>query len=202
MLDRARVSRDFVAVVERLDARGVIRVRECATVTASREVVLVPHGAGLRSTRLSLDALVVVEGTGGPGVLVLEVDVGTVSSARMRRRYEALLWWHAARDAGAPLRVVTVCADPYRLARLRASAAHLWLRDAAHPVAPTAESALWFATGEAIEPHDPGRLLRPLFYPVTTRTSAAPLLPTAMLARPSAPPPPPSASAWISGCDS
>lgn len=141
---------DVGLTLEALDERGELRLRRWETVPERLAQVahVVERGAVVR-VPLVADALAVVEDARGLQAVLVEVDRGTVSVARMRRKYEGYLsWWraggHRAHLGIEPVRVLTVAPTTRRLERLEGLG--LELNDG------RGTGLLWFALHESIGP--------------------------------------------------
>lgn len=116
---------DFALLLQALDDQGMIQLRawETARTRIGDVAHLVEAGEVLRIP-LVADALAVVEDarTSRHAVLI-EVDMGTVSIERMRRKYEGYWhWWrngdHVRRFGLRAMRVLTITPDQKRLQKL------------------------------------------------------------------------------------
>ncbi|MEK7384527.1 MAG: hypothetical protein AAB262_14750, partial [Elusimicrobiota bacterium] len=131
------------------------------------DAVTVLRGTKAERIPLVADALAIVDAGGGPTALLVEIDMGTVSLARMRTKYEGYVAW---RRLGGPerrfgtksLRVLTIATHATRMARLRAAAAEV--------AGSEAPGFLWFATANVLDVDAPEKLLAPRF--TTTRAEA------------------------------
>ncbi len=131
------------------------KLATAATVTAT--------GHAPRRVPLQADALVMTHGPRGPVALLVEVDRGTTSVAKMRDKYAAYLAWR--RDGGPErdfsvraLRVLTVAPDGKRSRRLH---------DAALDANGGKRSGfLLFAEQADVSPGEPERLLTPIAKPL------------------------------------
>ena len=168
---------ELALVLERLDARGDLKLLSWTTAREriAEAAFLAERGRAVR-VPLVADALAIVERHGDRLGLLIEIDMGTVSAATMRRKYAGYHSWWAdggpvRRHGLAATRVVTVAPAPRRLARLRSLAV-----DA---IDGRGSGLLWFVAHDAIDVSAPERLLdacatvarpndevlRPIFHP-------------------------------------
>ena len=89
--------------------------------------VVTRDGTGARRVALQADLLVAFRTPSGPSALLVEIDRGTVSVAKMEERYQGYLAWH--REGGPErdfaikaMRVLTVAPDAKRLRKLHDAA--------------------------------------------------------------------------------
>lgn len=167
MLAHELVRNELGIVFERLHRDGVLRLLRWETARAkiADVVQIVDHGRIVR-VPLVADALAVVEAGGKPSALLVEVDMGTVSIARMRTKYAGYLsWWKSggpARRFGLKsLRVVTIAPNENRLTRLREAAMEA--------TEGRSGGLLWFGEQANVDVDRQGRLLDPAW----TNASAA-----------------------------
>lgn len=119
---------DVAIALQLLDRAGELRLARFETTRAriAESVVLMRAGVPER-VALVADALAVFTTAAGPSALLIEIDRGTVSLARMRRKFAGYAAWHAT---GGPerrfgirgLRVATIAKGEQRLERLRRAA--------------------------------------------------------------------------------
>lgn len=156
-LSHELVVNECAIVLELLAARGLLTLhrwetrRECIAEVAH----VVERGRPVR-VPLVADALAVVEVHGRRYGLLFEVDMGTVSSVTMRRKYAGYAAWWAdggpVRRFGLPAtRVVTVTPHARREARLRTVALEA--------TAPRGTGVLWFLPVDALDVAAPEHLL-------------------------------------------
>ncbi|MBI5511437.1 MAG: replication-relaxation family protein [Deltaproteobacteria bacterium] len=148
---------EFGLALEALDARGDLRLLSWQT---AREKIgdvvhLAEKGHAVR-VPLVADALAIVEHHGRRMGLLLETDMGTVSTKTMRLKYAGYHAWWA--DGGpvrrfglAATRVITVAPRPQRLMRLRDLAIGA--------VDKRGSGLLWFLPHDAVDVAAPERLL-------------------------------------------
>ncbi len=143
-------------VLRRLDARGSLRL--LSFITERDRLACVTHiNERGRPVRVPLvaDALAMIEVRGVRTGLIVEVDMATVSTTTMRRKYEAYhAWWAeggAARRFGlSATRVVTIAPAAKRLARLRDLAIEA--------VDGRGSGLFWFLPHDAVDVAAPGGL--------------------------------------------
>jgi hypothetical protein len=150
---------EFALVLESLDRRGEIKLLSWQTARDRLSAVtsLADRGRAVR-VPLVADGLAVVERHGERLGLMIEADLGTVSTSTMMRKYRGYVsWWldgGPTRRFGLPAtRVVTLAPAPRRLERLRTLAI-----DA---LAGRGSGLLWFLPHDAIDVAAPERLLAP-----------------------------------------
>lgn len=119
---------DLALVLERLDETGALRLTRFETARAKiAESVVVSRGGVPERIALVADALAVFDVGGVASALLVEIDRGTVSVARMRRKFAGYAAWHAT---GGPaqrfgirgMRIATIAKGPQRVERLRRAA--------------------------------------------------------------------------------
>lgn len=138
----------------------------------STSIVLDEPGKAPSRVPLRADAYAITRGRRGPVGLLVEVDRGTVSVARMRDRYQGYLAWKRNRgpesDFGLrAMRVLTVAPDERRLERLH---------DAALESNRGRRSGfLLFALAEHATPASAERLLDPVCRPLGGKAEPTPL---------------------------
>lgn len=161
LLSHELTKNDLAVVLSLLDGHGGLRLLRWETARdALADVVTVSRGARAIRIPLVADALAVVDAGRGPTALLVEIDMGTVSLARMGAKYEGYVAW---RRLGGPerrfgtksLRVLTIASTEARMARLRAVTAE----------AGGSESLgfFWFATTEVLDVDEPRKLLQARF---------------------------------------
>lgn len=151
------VVNDLAIVLEKLHATRAVRLLDWQT--ARERLADVAHVLVRRKVQrvpLVADALAVVDVGSGPTGFLVEIDMGTVSIARMRAKYAGYFrWWQdggPVRRYGLPAtRVLTVASSRRRLERLRTIACE------AAP--PKGSGLFWFLPQEAVDPETPERLL-------------------------------------------
>lgn len=162
MLAHELMTNDLAVVLKLLDDRGLVKLLRWETARdVLADAVRVLRGSN-KSERIPLvaDALVVLATQAGPTALLVEIDLGTVSLARMRRRYEGYAaWWRMGgperRFGVRSLRLLTIASHPDRAARLR---------EAASEVAEAGSRGLfWFGAGDVLDFEQPERFLEPRF---------------------------------------
>lgn len=161
MLAHELMVNDLAVVAKLLDDRGLVKLLRFETSRdALADAVRVIRGRTSERIPLVADALVVLAGPAGPTALLVEIDMGTVSFARMRKRYEGYAaWWRSGgperRFGLRSLRLVTVANHKERAARLR---------DVAAEIADSGSRGLfWFASNDVLDLETPERLLEPRF---------------------------------------
>ena len=161
MLAHELMVNDLAVVAKLLDDRGLLKLLGFET---SRDVladaVRVIRGKTSERIALVADARVDLATPKGPTSLLVEIDMGTVSLARMRKRYEGYAaWWRVGgperRFGTRSLRLVTIANHKERAARLRQVAAE---------VADSGSRGLfWFASSDVLDLSAPERFLEPKF---------------------------------------
>ncbi len=161
MLAHELMVNDLAVVTKLLDDRGLVKLLDFET---SRDVladaVRVIRGNKTERIALVADARVVLDTPTGPTSLLVEIDMGTVSLARMRKRYEGYAaWWRAGgpgrRFGLRSLRLLTIANHKERAARLRETAAE---------IADSGSRGLfWFASSDVLDLSAPERFLEPRF---------------------------------------
>jgi hypothetical protein len=133
-------------------------------------------GRAARRVALQADALVLARGEKGSAALLVEVDRGTISIAKMAEKYAAYLAWHRQRGperdfSVKALRVATIAPDERRLGKLH---------DAALKANGGKRSGfLLFALQGDVSPMHAERLLAPIARTLGPKDSPrVPLLPT------------------------
>lgn len=162
ILDHELLKNDLAVVLQLLAAQGAIDLLRWET--ARDQLADAVHlMRGRRGERVALvaDARAVIATPGGPSSLLVEIDMGTVSLARMRTKYEGYAaWWRGGgperRFGTKNLRVITIAKHEARMARLRATAAEA--------VGSDAHGLLWFASAEVLDADAPEKLLAPRFW--------------------------------------
>lgn len=162
ILDHELLKNDLAVVLQLLDAQGAIELLRWET--ARDQLADAVHlMRGRRGERIALvaDARAVIATPGGPSSLLVEIDMGTVSLARMRTKYDGYAaWWRGAgptrRFGTKSLRVLTIAKHEARMARLRAAAAEA--------VGSDAHGLFWFASAEVLDADAPEKLLAPRFW--------------------------------------
>lgn len=154
------VVNETALVLELLDARGALRLLHWETRRERLADVsfVAERGRAIR-VPLVADALAVVEIHGRRHGFVIEVDMGTVGAATMRRKYAGYVsWWSdggPTRRYGLPAtRVVTIAPAPRRLERL-----HTLALDA---TSGRGTGLLWFLPQSAVDVMAPERFLDPV----------------------------------------
>ncbi|MBZ0121641.1 MAG: replication-relaxation family protein, partial [Sandaracinaceae bacterium] len=171
MLDHELLKNDLAVTLQLLDAQGAIELLRWETARdALADAVHLMRGSRGERVALVADALAVIATPAGPTVLLVEIDMGTVSVARMRTKYEGYAaWWRGGgperRFGAKSLRVLTIAKHEARTARLRAAAAER--------VGSDAHGLLWFASADVLDPDAPEKLLANAF--CTARPDAKPL---------------------------
>jgi hypothetical protein len=152
---------DLAVVAKLLDDRGLVKLLRFETSRdALADAVRVVRGRTSERIPFVADALVVLSSPAGPTALLVEIDMGTVSLARMKKRYEGYAaWWRSGgperRFGLRSLRLVTVANHKERAARLR---------DVASEIADSGSRGLfWFASSDVLDLETPERLLEPRF---------------------------------------
>lgn len=147
---------ELALVLRRLDARGSLRLLSF-TIERDRLACVTHINERGRVVRVPLvaDALAIIEVRGVRSGLLVEIDMGTVSTTTMRRKYEGYhAWWAeggAARRFGlSATRVVTIAPAAKRLARLRDLAIEA--------VDGRGSGLFWFLPHDAVDVAAPGRL--------------------------------------------
>lgn len=161
MLAHELVRNECGLVLELLARRGQLRLEHWETnrtrLAAAAHLLEQGH---LTRVPLVADARAVVRVRDQAEVLLIEIDMGTVSLPRMARKYEGYVaWWRdggPARRFGIPaLRVLTIASTPARVERLldaaRASTGGRGL------------GLLWFAPRSVLSLDEPERFLAPLW---------------------------------------
>lgn len=147
--------------LERLDAEGAIVLERWTTArTALGFAAHLPVKGSLVRVPLVADAFAVVRHRGRTDGLLVEVDMGSVSLARMRAKYAGYArWW---RDGGPmrrfglrSLRVLTLASTPARLRQLVACAAEA--------TGGQGMGLLWFGTLDLLRADAPEALLGPVW---------------------------------------
>ncbi|MCC7537464.1 MAG: replication-relaxation family protein [Deltaproteobacteria bacterium] len=166
---------DLGVALHALDRTGALRLLrwETARTKLAASVQLVERG---RLTRIPLvaDALAVVAATDHkPDALLVEIDRGTVSVARMRQKYRGYVaWWRGGgperRFGLRSLRVVTLAPTASRLERLREAALHA--------TEGRGSGLLWFGEQRLASLDDPTRLLTPSWTRATPEAASEHLL--------------------------
>ncbi len=173
LLSHELTKNDLAVVLHLLDGAGRLNLLRWETARdALADAVTVVRGTKAQRIPLVADALAVVDAGAGPTALLVEIDMGTVSLARMKTKYEGYVAW---RKIGGPerrfgtksLRVLTIAAQPTRMVRLRATAA-----EAAGSEAP---GFLWFATADVLDVDAPETLFAPRFTTAHVEPQARPL---------------------------
>ena len=123
----------------------------------------VAHGRDAEQIHLVPDAYVLTRGSSGPVALLVEVDRGTVSVARMRKKYEGYLAWKREggplRDLGVnAVRIVTTAPSQSRFNRLVGAA--LGASDGRK------SGLLLFAAEEDLSAATPERMREPIALPL------------------------------------
>jgi len=174
MLDHELVKNDLAVVLQLLDAKGEIELLRWETARdALADAVHLVRGTRSERVAIVADALAVIATPTGPTALLVEVDMGTVPLARMRRKYEAYAaWWRAdgpeRRFGVRALRMVTIANHETRLARLRASAAEV--------AGSGAQGFFWFGGLDALDVLEPGKLLGARFVTASPEAAQAALV--------------------------
>ncbi|MEI7511932.1 MAG: replication-relaxation family protein [Candidatus Uhrbacteria bacterium] len=175
MLDHELTKNDLAVVLQLLDARGSIKLLrwETARDALADAVHLMRRAQGER-VALVADALAVIATPAGPTALLVEIDMGTVSLARMRTKYEGYAaWWRGGgptrRFGIKSLRLLTIAKHEVRMARLRAAAAEA--------VGSDAHGFLWFATTDVLDVDAPEKMLAAQFHTATPTDASAPYRP-------------------------
>lgn len=175
ILDHELLKNDLAVVLQLLDAQGAIQLLRWET--ARDQLADAVHlMRGRRGERVALvaDARAVIATPNGPSSLLVEIDMGTVSLARMRTKYEGYAAWYRGggperRFGTKSLRVLTIAKHEARMARLRATAAEV--------VGTDAHGLLWFASAEVLDSDTPEKLLAPRFWTARTHDPARTLFP-------------------------
>lgn len=162
ILDHELLKNDLAVVLQLLDAQGVIELLRWET-ARDQLADAVHFMRGRRGERVALvaDARAVIATPNGPSSLLVEIDMGTVSLARMRTKYEGYAaWWRGGgperRFGTKSLRVLTIAKHEARMARLRAAAAEA--------VGSDAHGLLWFASADVLDADAPDKLLAARFW--------------------------------------
>lgn len=162
MVSHELVKNDLACVLQLLDADGILKLLRWETARhALADAVHVARGTRVERIPLVADALAIVDAGAGPTAILVEIDMGTVSLARMRTKYEGYLAW---RRLGGPerctgtksLRIVTIANHATRMTRLREAAAEL--------AGTQAPGFLWFATSDVLDVDEPAKLLEPRYW--------------------------------------
>ena len=192
MVSHELLKNDLACVLTLLDAEGALKLLRWETARdALADAVHVAHGSKVERIPLVADALAVVDAGAGPTALLVEIDMSTVSTTRMRTKYAGYLAWFRGsgperRFGTKSLRVLTIANHPSRMTRLREAAAEV--------AGSEAPGFLWFATSEVLDVDEPSKLLAPRFW--TARSDGGPhglfhppatSTPTARSPRPCAP---------------
>lgn len=147
--------------LERLHSAGVVELLQWETarerIAASASVVT---RDGFERIPLVADAYAVIRRGHETHAFLVEIDRGTVATARMRNKYLAYLAW---RRLGGPeqrfgiraMRVLTIAPAVPRLERLREVARHASVG--------SGTGFLWFALATDVRADDPARLLGPIW---------------------------------------
>lgn len=159
LIDHELARNDLAAVLVALDRQGLLRLVRFETARSKLADVarVVLRGRPIR-VPLVADALAIVEGEGEPTALLVEVDRGTVSTARMRLKYAGYLAWWREQDGPRQrfglksLRVLTLVPTSARLERLR---------EAAREADRRGSGLLWFGLQGLVSLVDPARLFAP-----------------------------------------
>lgn len=162
ILDHELLKNDLAVVLQLLDAQGAIKLLRWET--ARDQLADAVHlMRGRRGERVALvaDARAVIATPNGPSSLLVEIDMGTVSLARMSTKYEGYTaWWRGGgperRFGTKSLRVLTIAKHEARMARLRAAATEA--------VGSDAHGLLWFASADVLDADAPEKLLAPRFW--------------------------------------
>lgn len=159
--------------LDRLDAAGVIDLVHWET---ARESIAISVGVvtrdGFEQVPLVADAYVVLRRGNETHAFLVEVDRGTVATARMRKKFLGYLAWQRldgpmSRFGVKALRVLTICATPARLERLRSAA-----RDV---TSGGGTGFLWFGLAHDVRADDPATLLGPIWRIVREEPAPQPL---------------------------
>jgi hypothetical protein len=174
MLAHELLKNDLAVVLKLLQDAGKIELLRWETSSeALADAVRVMRGTRSERIPLVADALAVLATPSGPTALLVEIDMGTVSLARMRTKYEGYItWWRGGgperRFGLRSLRVLTIANREARAARLREAAAEV-ADSGSHGL-------LWFAAGDVLDFDAPERLLEPRFTTAAPSARAMPLL--------------------------
>ncbi len=145
--------------LEALHARGTITLLSWQTARERiGDVAFLAEKGGILRVPLVADALAVLEVGGQRYGLLIEIDMGTVSTTTMRRKYQGYVHWWAeggpARRFGlSATRVLTIAPRGRRLARLRTLAVET--------LDGRGSGLLWFAPHEFLDVAAPERFLGP-----------------------------------------
>lgn len=152
---------ELALAFERLDAAGVIQLLHFET---AREHIAFSASVvtrdGFERVPLVADAYAVVRRGAETHAFLVEIDRGTVATARMRKKYLAYLAWRRLngpedRFGVRAMRVLTVAPTTSRLERLREAA-----REAS---VGSGSGFLWFGLAVDVRADDPARLLGPIW---------------------------------------
>ncbi len=151
---------ELALVLQRLDANNTLRLLSWQT--ARERIAEVTHLAEKgRVVRVPLvaDALAIVEHRGERSGLLVEIDMGTVSTKTMCRKFAGYqAWWSeggpARRFGLTATRVLTIAPAPRRLARLRELAVEA--------VNGRGSGLHWLLPHEAVDVTAPERFLAPV----------------------------------------
>lgn len=148
-------------VLERLDAEGALTLERWTTArTALGFAAHLPEKGTLVRIPLVADAFAVVRHRGRVDGLLVEVDMGSVSLARMKAKYAGYVrWWQGGgplqRFGLRSLRVLTLVPTPARLRQL--------LDCAAEATAGQGAGLLWFGTLDLLSLDAPEAFLGPVW---------------------------------------
>lgn len=152
---------ELAIALERLHSAGVLELLHWDT---SRERIAVSAGVvtrdGFERIPLVADAYAVIRRGHETHAFLVEIDRGTVATARMRTKYLGYLAWRRldgpeARFGVRAMRVLTIGPSVSRLERLREVARHASVG--------SGTGFLWFALAADIRADDPARLLGPIW---------------------------------------
>lgn len=157
MLDHDLARNDLVVVLTQLHRRGAVELLrwETARTKLADSVWLRVRGKNVR-VPLVPDALAVIRVGSKVNALVVEIDRGTVSAARMALKYGGFnAWWRSGgplrRFGVSAVRVLTIVPTPSRASRLRQSAMSA--------VEGAAGALFWFGVQASVDVAEPLRLL-------------------------------------------
>lgn len=148
-------------VLERLDADGALVLERWTTArTALGFAAHLPEKGTLVRVPLVADAFAVVRRGGRSDGLLVEVDMGSVSLARMKAKYAGYVrWWQGGgplrRFGLRSLRVLTLTSTPARLRQL--------LDSAAEATCGQGMKLLWFGTLDLLSADAPEAFLGPVW---------------------------------------
>lgn len=152
---------ELAIALERLHAAGVVELLHWDT---SRERIGVSAGVatrdGFERIPLVADAYAVIRRGDETHAFLVEIDRGTVSTARMRSKFVGYLAWRRLdgpenRFGIRAMRVLTIAPASPRLERLREAARHASVG--------SGTGFLWFGLSSDVRADDPARLLGPIW---------------------------------------